>query len=105
MTRYTLFRETAEISEKAFSKHNGDIINALYEKDRDSMEPIESFDSREAALDELKKHHCTYYRTSGFANVYFYMCEYWYIEEEELDEEYEEWEQTGNCDFAEVEEV
>lgn len=102
MNRYTLFKETAEISERAFKKHDGDIINALFEKDRDSMEAVKSFDTREEALAELQKHSCTYYRTSGFANVHFYACEYWYIEEEEYNEEYEEWEVTGNSDFAEI---
>jgi len=102
MTRYTLFKETAEISEKAFKEHDGNIINALFEKDRDSMEAVKSFDTREEALAELKKYSCTYYRTKGFANVYFYACEYWYIEEEEYNEDYEEWEPTGNSDFAEI---
>lgn len=102
MNRYTLFKETAEISEGAFKKYDGDIINALFEKDRDSMKAVKSFDAREEALAELKKHNCTYYRTSGFANVYFYACEYWYIEEEKYNEEYEEWEATGNSDFAEI---
>ena len=102
MTRYTLFKENAEISETAFKKYDGDIINALFEKDRDSMEAVKSFDTREEALAELQKHNCTYYRTSGFANVHFYACEYWYIEEEEYNEDYEEWETTGDFDFAEI---
>jgi hypothetical protein len=97
-----LYKETAEISEHAFKLHNGDIIDALFEKDRDSMEAIKSFDTSEEALAELKKYSCTYYRTKGFANVYFYACEYWYIEEEEYNEDYEEWEPTGNSDFAEI---
>lgn len=101
--RYTLFKETAEISERAFKKHDGNIIDALFEKDRDSMEAVKSFDNRQEALDELKKHQCTYYRTSGFASVCFYSCEFWYVEEEEYNEEYEEWDLTGNSDYAEIE--
>lgn len=101
--RYTLFKETAEISERAFKKHDGNIINALFEKDRDSMETVKTFDNREEALAELKKHRCTYDRKSGFASVYFYSCEYWYIEEEEYNEENEEWDLTGNSDYAEIE--
>lgn len=98
--RYTLFKETAEISEKAFKKHNGDIINALFEKDRDGMEAVKTFESREEALAELKNHRCTYCRTSGFASVYFYACEFWCVEEEEYNDE---WELTGNSDYAEIE--
>lgn len=98
--RYTLFKETAEISERAFKKHDGNIINALFEKDRDGMEAVKSFDSREEALAELKKHRCTYYRTSGFASVYFYSCEFWCVEEEDYNDG---WELTGNSDYAEIE--
>lgn len=102
MTRYTLYKETAEISDDIFKKLDGDTIKALLGKDRDSMEAVKSFDKREEALAELKKYSCTYYLTKGFANVYFYACEYWYIEEEEYNEDYEEWEPTGNSDFAEI---
>lgn len=34
MKRYTMFRESAEISAAAFRQHHGDIISALFEKDR-----------------------------------------------------------------------
>lgn len=100
--RYTLFVEYAEISEEAFKKYNGNIVDALFEKDRDSAKKAKTFSNKEEALNELKKHKCTYYRTSGFANIYFYTCEYWYIAKEKYDEFYEDYEQTGDCDFAEI---
>ena len=103
MTRYTIFRETAEISEKAYKKYDGDIISALFEKDRDGGDPIKTFETKEEALEALKNYRCSGYRASGFAGVYFYACEFYYVEEEEYDEEYEEWEISD--DFTEYAEI
>lgn len=104
MKRYVLFKENAEISEKSFKKHDGDIINALFEKDRDGGDIVQIFDTLDEAIAELKNYRCTYYRTSGFANVSFYACEFYYIEEEEYNEDYEEWEINNEySDYAEIE--
>lgn len=106
MKRYTIFKESAEISAAAFRQHRGDIISALYEKDRDGGEPIQHFETLEAAAAALKKERCTYYRTKGFANVYFYACTFYYIEAEEYNENDECWEISDEyTDFAQIEEA
>lgn len=102
MKRYTLYRESAEISAAAFKRNDGNIINALFEKDRDGGEAIQHFETLEAAAAALANERCTYYLTKGFANVYFYACNYYYIEAEEYDGE--QWQISGEfTDYAAIE--
>lgn len=102
--RYTLYFEHNEISTKAFKQHDGDIIAALFEKDRDGGEPVKSFDTKEEALTALADYRCTYALTSGFAGVGFYSCDYYYVEEEEYDEDYDKFLINDEySEFAEIE--
>lgn len=102
--RYTLYNERNEISTRAFKEHGGDIIAALFEKDRDGGEAIKSFEAKEEALAALADFRCTYSQSSGFAGVPFYACDYYYIEEEKYDEEYEEYRINNEfSEFAEIE--
>lgn len=104
MKRYTMYRESAEISAAAFKRNGGDIINALFEKDRDGGEAIQHFETLEAAAAALKNERCTYHLTKGWANVSFYVCTFYYIEAEEYDENGGNWEISGEyTDFAAIE--
>lgn len=106
MKRYTMFRESAEISAAAFRQHHGDIISALFEKDRDGGETVKHFETLEEAAAALANEKCTYHLTKGWANVSFYVCTYYYIEAEEYDEDGDSWEVNDEyTDFAKIEEA
>ena len=84
--RYALFCESAELSNRQFDEHQGDIISALFEKDRGSGTILETYSSREDALAALAQHRCTAIRTTAFAGIPFYYCDYYYIQKQFYDD-------------------
>lgn len=106
MKRYAIINEPhVEISVNEYKKY-GDIINAHIANGmrNGTYDTIEVFDTFEEAKAKLKNYKCSYTLTNGFANVKFYLADFTYIAEQEYDSDYEEWEDTGNYEFAEIEE-
>lgn len=103
-TRWTIkhFRY-AEISlrDYAFSGHS--VINAFVANglngDADVLGTVGTYAE---ACAELEKHRCSANLTSGNGNK-FYSCEFYFAAEEEYDPEYDEWSDSGNYEFAEME--
>lgn len=62
------------------------------------------YDSLDAAREALKGFKCSYGKTSGFAGVPFYSVSLTYIEEYTFDEDYEEWNEECEWDFAKFDE-
>lgn len=103
--RYALFSESAEISERSFKKHQGDIIDALFEKDRDGGSIIKTFDSKESALSALQEYKCTAFRSTGFSGIAFYYCDYYYIEQQQYDDDYDDYLINDEfCEYAAIDE-
>ena len=84
--RYVLFYESAELSDRQFNYHQGDIISALFEKDRSSGTIIDTYSSRDDALAALAKYRCTAIEMTSFGGIPFYYCDYYYIQKKFYDD-------------------
>ena len=105
MRRYVIINEPCEISINEFKKY-GNIIDAHMANGmrNGTYSIVEVFDTLEEAMVKLKEYKCTYRITSGFANVKFYIANLIYIVEQEYNNDYEEWKNTDEYDFAEIQE-
>lgn len=107
MMRYAIINEpNVEISANEFKKY-GNIVDAHTANgmQNGTFAIKDIADTLEEAREKLKAYKCSYGKTSGFAGVKFYGADLTYIAEQEWDTEYEEWNDTGDYEYAEVEEV
>ena len=61
---------------------------------------VGEYSTLDEARNALKAFRCSYSETSAFANTSFFSVSLTYIEEYSYDEEYEEWNEEGEYDFA-----
>lgn len=101
MKRYVIINEyPVELSTKAVKSNtlfDALCVNGLQ---NGNFEEIAICETMEQARDELKKYKSSACLSSGYANVKFYSAEIYYIEEQEYDEEYDEWQPTGDYEAA-----
>lgn len=104
--RYIIINETAEFSKHEFKEY-GNAADALTASgmQNGSFTQIGEFETFEAAKAELAKYHTEYGLMSGYAGVKFYAADIYYIEEQKYNEEWDEWESTGDYEFAEETEI
>lgn len=116
MTKYILFNDTAEVTDKKYwSMEKFPLHEFSWEDTLIDNDPIRlgEFDDKEAALNELKKCENTARKKEGFAHYFWAFNLYW-IQEIEIDEdgeedwsggeyraewEYPEWEKNEYCDY------
>lgn len=105
-TRFVIINETPEISVRDF-RTSGTLFNALCINglQNGSFDEIAVCETMNEARDELAKYRSSAALTSGFAGVKFYSADIYYIEEQEYDEEYDEWQPTGDYEAAAEEEI
>lgn len=101
MKRYEIKRvERTEISKQQFKKY-GNLVDAFVADGMNcTADSLGVFDDRAKALASLENYKCSAHLVSGYANVKFYEADMIYLEEQSYNEDWEEWESTGNYDFA-----
>lgn len=107
MTRYAIINEpSVEISARDMKQY-GNIIDAHVANGmmNGTFTIVDTADTIEKAREKLARYKCTYGMTSGFAGVKFYSANLTYFAEQEYDDDYEEWNDTGDYEYAEVEEI
>lgn len=99
--RYVVFNESNELSKRDVKKYDS-IIDAYVSNglQNGSFKVIAEFDNYEEAKKELEKYRCTVSERRTAVN--FYSMDVYYIEEQEWNEYAEEYEPTGDYDFAEM---
>lgn len=76
-------------------------INGLQNGSYDEVVACETLEQARCELEKYKSSACL---SSGFSGVKFFSADIYYIEEQEYDEEYDEWQPTGGYEAA-VEEI
>lgn len=101
MKKWEIIKETSEL--KANTKAS-EIIDKFFESGigNGATTVITTVETLEEARKLLADYKCTSRIMSTFASK-VRMCDFYYAAEVEYDEDYEEWEQTGNFEFAEIE--
>ena len=105
-TRYVIINESAEFSKHDFKQY-GNAADALTASgmQNGSFTQIGEFETFEEAKAELAKYRTECGLVSGYAGVKFYAADIYYIEEQQYNEDWNEWEPTGDYEFAEETEV
>ncbi|MBQ4534886.1 MAG: hypothetical protein IJA18_06765 [Ruminococcus sp.] len=99
--RYKVINESNEINKRDVKEYES-IIDACVSNglQNGSFKVIAEFDNYEEAKKELEKYRCTI--SERRTAVSFYSMDVYYIEEQEWNESAEEYEPTGDYDFAEM---
>lgn len=99
--RYVIFNENCELNHRDVKKY-GSYIDAYTANglQNGSYKIIAEFHNYEEAKKELEKYRCTV--SERRTAVSFYAMDAYYIEEQEWNEYAEEYEPTGDYDFAEM---
>lgn len=97
MKKWEIINETSEL--KATTKAS-EIIDKFFESGigNGTTAVIANVETLEEARKLLADYRCTSRIMSTVR-----MCDFYYAAEVEYDEDYDEWEQTGNYEFAEIE--
>ena len=113
MKRYVIKKIAgAEISTRAMREYENAIDAFIADGMNYKPDELGSYESREQALEALKEHRCTVKAMTSYGVLVavdecdkpkFYEADMVYIDEQEYDEDFESWESTGECEFAEVE--
>lgn len=102
MTRYRIYHETRELNKRNLKQADGDFINACASEGllNGSYEILGDYENIEEARKALSQYKCGMMKVQGFVTSFF-SCDLYWFEEEEYDNDYDEWEFTGNSEFAE----
>lgn len=114
MRRYVLKKVAyAEISQRAMNEYEN-IIDAFTADGMNyKSDELGTFDNREKALEELGKYRCTAKAMTSYGVLVsinecmkpkYYEANMIYLEAQEYNEDWEDWESTGEYDFAEMDE-
>ena len=100
MIRYDLMKSTVEVNDVKKIKPGCTFFENIEQGKDPSPELIKSFESKEAALEELKKYETEIERYS-YGMTYFYVTE-WFVEECDYDEDGDVFELGDIWKFSEM---